>query len=193
MISFYRFFFAFFNEFSKNLGSVIKKARLNYTKAEISRLRSFFMPEKNTPSFQQIRLGFSVLVLLFFCYPSPLFSNESEKISLKTYPQLAIPAPNPMDLTELPTGKSFQITHPDFILQFFFNGKVIYGVILKRSKEISIYIHWCFFRTCEESPYDYKVKIADAFTPPYDQTFFTGKLPAQIKYQFQGLEFFTLK
>lgn len=139
----------------------------------------------------QFRHCLSLLLVVFILIPSITFSNEPETISLKTYPQLALPFPNPMDLTKMDLGKSYQVTHTDFLLQFFSDGKNIYGIILKRKKEVSMYIHWCFFRSCEESSYDYKLKIANAFTPPYDQMFFTAKLPPNIKYQFQGLEFFT--
>jgi hypothetical protein len=151
------------------------------------------MENKYSFHFSQFKLCLLTLAMVLFFSPSTTFSNEPETISLKTYPQLALPFPNPMDLTKMATGKSYQVTHSDFILQFFSDGKNIYGIILKRKKEVSIYIHWCFFKSCEESSYDYKLKIANAFTPPYDQTFFTAKLPPQMKYQFQGLEFFTLK
>ncbi len=150
---------------------------------------------ENTYSFRlsRLKLCLSMLALVLFCSPSIGFSNEPKTISLKTYPQLALPFPNPIDLTKMATGKSYQVTHSDFILQFFSDGTNIYGIILKRKKEVSIYIHWCFFRSCEESSYDYKLKIANSFSPPYDQTFFNAKLPPHMKYKFQGLEFFTRK
>ncbi len=156
-------------------------------------LRLFIYAEKKTSLFPQLKFCLSILAMVLFYSPPIASSNEPETISLKTYPQLALPFPNPMDLTQMATGKSYQVTHADFVLQFFSDGKNIYGIILKRKKEVSIYIHWCFFRSCEESSYDYKLKIADAFTPPYDQTFFNAKLPPHMKYQFQGLEFYTLK
>jgi hypothetical protein len=139
------------------------------------------------------KLWLSFLLVVFFSQASPAYPDEAKSVSLKTYPNLAVVVPNPMDLTQLPAGKSYQVNHPDFILQFFLNGNSIYGVIFKRKKDISIYIHWCFFRSCEDSPYDYKLRIADAFIPPYDQDFFTGNIPSQMKYQFQGLEFFSFK
>jgi len=151
------------------------------------------MQKKKPSLFPQLKLCLLILAMVLFFSPSLSLSNEPEIISLKTYPELALPFVNPMDMTQMASGKSYQMTHSDFILQFFSDGKNIYGIILKRKKEVSIYIHWCFFKNCEESSYDYKLKIADAFTPPYDQTFFTAKLPPHMKYKFQGLEFFTLK
>lgn len=151
------------------------------------------MENKNSYRFLQPSLCLSLLLIVFILKPSTLFSSDAENISLKTYSQLAIPVPNPMDLTKLSPGKSYQVTHPEFILQFFFNGNDIYGIILKREKEISIHMHWCFFRSCEESPYDYKLRIADAFVPPYDQTFFNAKIPPKLRYKFQGLEFYTVR
>jgi len=149
------------------------------------------MEYKNFSRFLPPRLW--LLIAAFILTPSLIFSSEAEKISLKRYRQLALPVSNPMDMTKLSNGQSYQVTHARFILQFYIDGKNTYGVILKRKKDDSIYMHWCLFRDCEESPYDYKFKIANAFTPPYDQMFFTAKLPPQIKYQFQGLEFYTLK
>ena len=124
------------------------------------------MENKKSFHFLQPRRYLSFLLIVFVFKPSTIFSSETENISLKTYSQLAIPVPNPMDMTKLSPGKSYQVTHPKFILQFFFDGKDIYGIIFKREKGNSIFIHWCFFRSCEESPYDYNLKIADASTPP---------------------------
>lgn len=151
------------------------------------------MKNQNSFRFLQSRLCLSFLLLVIIFKPSTLLSRETQNISLKTYSNLAIPVTNPMDLTKLSPGKSYQVTHPKFILQFFFDGKDIYGIILKREKEVSIFMHWCFFRSCEESPYNYKLKIADAFNPPYDQTFFTANLPHKLRYKFQGLEFYTVR
>ena len=140
---------------------------------------------------QKYCLSFVLIVLIFS--PSTLLSGTAKNISLSTYKELAIPVPNPMDLTTLPPRKTYQVTDSKFILQFFYDGKEIYGFIFKRDRDVSVYIRWCFFRSCEESPFDYNLRIADAFTPPYDQTFFTGEVPAQMKYQFQGLKFFTFR
>lgn len=143
-------------------------------------------------SFTKLKLLLSFLLILLIWKPSAPFSQEIENISLQTYSQLAIPVPNPVDMTKISPGKSYQVTNPKFILQFFFDGKDIYGIIIKREKERSIFLHWCLFRSCEESPYDYKFKIAAAFTPPYDQFFFSAKLPVNLKYRFQGLKFYTV-
>ena len=135
----------------------------------------------------------SLLLIHFLWQPSATFSQEIESISLKTYKQLSIPVPSHMDLTKISPGKGYQVTDPWFILQFYFDGKDVYGVILKRDKEVSIFMQWCFFRSCEESPYNFKLKIATAGKPPYDQTFFNAKLPAKLNYRFQGLKFYTVR
>ena len=125
------------------------------------------------------------LLLLLIAKPSLAIN----KISLKKYPQLSIQVPNPMETAKLPTRKTFQVNHEDFILQFFFNERDIFGYILKRNKSRPIHFRWCFFRTCEESPYDFKKVIAEAFNPPYSSGFFSIKFPAYLNYSFQGIEF----
>jgi hypothetical protein len=148
-------------------------------------------------SHHKIQRLLSLLLLLVVWSPStPLsqpVSNTIENISINSYKQLAVPVPNPMDMTKISQGSSYQVTDPKFLLQFFFDGKSIFGIIFKREKESSLFLHWCFFRSCEESTYDIKQKIASAFTPPYDQAFFTAKLPPNLSYQFQGLKFYTVK
>ena len=144
-------------------------------------------------SFTKLKFLLSFLLILLIWKPSASFPQEIENISLNTYSQLAIPVPNPIDMTTISPGKSYQVTDPKFILQFFFDGKGIYGIIIKREKENSIFLHWCLFRSCEESRYDYKLKIASAFTPPYEQFFFSAKLLPKLQYRFQGLKFYTVK
>lgn len=134
--------------------------------------------------------AFCTLLILFLLITP---SSGVEKISLNSYPILSLPVPNPMDLTVLPSKKTFQVTNSHFILQFFFAGGEIYGIIFKRDKDYSIHMRWCFFRSCEESSYDYTSVIAPAHKPPFDQGFFSAKLPPQIKYRFQGLEFRAVK
>ncbi|MBI4388716.1 MAG: hypothetical protein HY580_00930 [Nitrospinae bacterium] len=116
-----------------------------------------------------------------------------KRISLKKYPLLSFPVQNPIDLTKLPSGKSFQVQAPNFILQFIFNGRDLFGVIFKRDKRFGIRMRWCFFRNCEQSPYDYYVTIADPYSPPFEENYFTVKFPPGLQYEFQGLEFFTPK
>lgn len=150
---------------------------------------------------EQTRFAFRIkskaLLSLLFFFPLSFFPGEQsfalESISLKTYPELAIPVPNLVDMTKLPPGKTFQIADPNFILQFFFDGRDIYGVILKRDRERSIYLRLCFFRSCEESKYDFIEKIVSPFEPPFEQMFFSVKPPARLNYQFQGLEYFSIK
>ncbi len=125
------------------------------------------------------------LLLLLIAKPSLAIN----KISLKKYPQLSIQVPNPMEKAKLPIRKTFQVNHEGFILQFFFNERDIFGYILKRNKSRPIHFRWCFFRTCEESPYDFKKVIAEAFNPPYSSGFFSIKFPAYLNYSFQGIEF----
>lgn len=143
--------------------------------------------------FNKFKLCLSFLLITFFWKPSVPFSQEIEKVSLKTYKQLSIQVPNPMDLEKISPGNTYQVTDPKFVLQFYFNGKDAYGVIFKRDKEYSLFMHWCFFRSCEESAYDIKMKIASALRPPYDQLFFSAKLPPKLNYRFKGLRFYTVK
>ncbi|NIQ03168.1 MAG: hypothetical protein GWM98_24605 [Nitrospinaceae bacterium] len=110
---------------------------------------------------------------------------------MKKYPFQAFKVDNPVDLTRLPLNQSFQVNHPDFVLQFFFSGPNILGFILKRNKDEPIFMRWCFFRNCEESPHDYVSVIAQAYNPPYDGSFFEIKFPTGLDYHFQGLRFYT--
>ncbi len=144
-------------------------------------------------SVNNLKLLLSFLLILFIWKPSVPFSQEIKTISLKTYQELSILVPNPMDLTKISPGNTYQVTDPKFVLQFYFNGKDAYGVIFKRDKEYSLFMHWCFFKSCEESPYDINIKIATALTPPYDQLFFSARLPPKLNYRFKGLKFYTVK
>ena len=131
--------------------------------------------------------------LAIFIFPIILAtSNNSfalDRVSLKEYPELSIPVPNPMETSKLPARETFQVNHEDFIFQFFFNGRDIFGYILKRNKRRAIHFRWCFFRNCEESPHDFKKVIAQAFNPPYSSGFFSIKFPAYLNYSFQGMVF----
>ena len=120
---------------------------------------------------------------------TPNYPLALERVSLKKYPELSIQVPNPMETAKLPARKSFQVNHEEFILQFFFNGRDIFGYILKRNKSRPIHFRWCFFRNCEESPHDFKKVIAQAFNPPYSSGFFSIKFPSYLKYSFQGMVF----
>lgn len=119
------------------------------------------------------------------------FYTMLKKISLKNYPLLSTSVSNPIDLTRLPRGRSYHVSTPHFILQFFFNGKDLSGVVFKRDKRQIIRMRWCLFRNCEHSPYDYSVTIAESYSPPFEDNFFTIKFPPGLQYEFQGLEFFT--
>lgn len=96
---------------------------------------------------------------------------------------------NPMDITRIKSGDVFQVNTPGFIIQFFFSGKNIMGVVLKRDKRFPIHIRWCFIRSCEPSPYDYKGVLAQAYQKPFNEDPFQVRLPVKFNYHFQGLHF----
>ena len=139
---------------------------------------------KNTP----LSLNLAILTFCLLLVTSS-HSYALEKISLKEYRALSLKVPNPMETAKLQSGKTFQVNHEEFVLQFFFNERDIFGYILKRNKSRPIHFRWCFFRSCEESPYDFKKVIAQAFNPPYDSGFFSIKFPRYLNYSFQGIEF----
>ena len=116
-----------------------------------------------------------------------------ETVSLKKYSVLNIPVPSRVDLTKLPRGKTFQVNHSQFTLQFSFNNRDIFGFIFKREPKSGILVHLCFYRTCEESPYDLNQVIAKPQEPPYDRAYFSVKFPPGLQYDFQGLEFLPRK
>jgi len=150
------------------------------------RLFLFSCRHLNTGRF----LLFQVLVL-FFCLLSASPAYAFEKISLKKYKTLAIKTDNPVDLTRLPLNKTFQVNSPDFVLQFFFNGPDMLGIIFKRNLDKPLFVKWCFFRNCEESPFDYVSVIAQPHGPPLANGFFETKFPPGLNYHFQGLHFYT--
>lgn len=130
-----------------------------------------------------------IVTFSFFLQTSISPALSFETISLKKYKVQSLVVSNPIDLTTLPLGKTYQVTDPNFILQFAINGTDIYGIILKRNPNYSIFVRWCFLRSCEESPYDYNYLIADANFTPVDQDFFSAGLPAKFRYRFQGMKF----
>jgi hypothetical protein len=146
-------------------------------------------PKRNY--FDKLRIknsGFILLTLYFICVlPNP--ASAMKQVSLKKYPALSLPVPNPMETSKLPARKTFQVNHEEFVLQFFFNERDLFGYVLKRNKSRPIHFRWCFFRSCEESSYDFKKVIAQAFNPPYDSGFFSIKFPRYLNYSFQGIEF----
>jgi hypothetical protein len=133
---------------------------------------------------------FGVSVLLF-CLQSTNPAHSFEKISLKKYKTQAIKVSNPVDLTRLPLNKSFQVNSPDFVLQFFFSGPDVLGIIFKRNLDKSLFVKWCFFRNCEESQFDFISVIAQPHSPPLANGFFETKFPPGLNYHFQGLHFYT--
>jgi len=133
---------------------------------------------------------FIVTVLLIgFQLATPAYSFEN--ISLKKYNIQATKVDNPVDLTRLPLNKTFQVNSPDFILQFFFSGPNVLGIIFKRNLDKALFVRWCFFRNCEESPFDYVSVIGQPHRPPLVNGFFEIQFPPGLNYHFQGLHFFS--
>lgn len=128
------------------------------------------------------------LLIWQLAWPTALYSLD--RVSIKKYPHKAIPLNNPLNLTQLPRNETFQITHRHFILQFFFSGPNIMGMIMKRDPRYPIRMRWCFFRDCTESPFDYTIMIADSYASPLADEFFEIKAP-RLNYNFQGLHFYT--
>ena len=100
---------------------------------------------------------------------------------------------SPIDLTRLSRKGTYQVNDAHFILQFFFSGPNIMGIILKRDHRHPIKVRWCFFRDCEENRLDYSVIIAEAFNPPFVENIFEVKFPPRLQYHFQGLYFSSKK
>ena len=132
-------------------------------------------------------IGSIILTCVISLVPNNAYGIEP--ISFKQYSDLNILVPSRVDLTKLPIGKVFQVNHSQFTLQFFFNNRDIFGFIFKRKPNTGIIAHLCFYRSCEETPYDLRNVIAKPFEPPYDKTFFSIKFPQKLQYEFQGLEF----
>ena len=151
---------------------------------------SNYSPAMPTPAIIEKTLLSIVAVLLI---ESQLITpaHSLEKISLKTYKTQAIKVNNPVDLTRIPLNKTFQVNSPDFVLQFFFTGPDILGIVFKRNLDKAIFMRWCFFRNCEESPFDYVSVIAQPNSPPLANGFFETKFPHGLNYHFQGLHFFS--
>ena len=144
------------------------------------------MPKKTLPLAQTLFITYLLSVLLNL---SPTCLWAMEKISFKTSPQTGVTVPNPMEIAKLPRGKTYRVNHKAFSLQFFFNEKDIFGILLKRDKSRPVHFRWCFFRSCEASQHDYKKVIAEALNPPFDGGFFSLPHPSYLPYGFQGIEF----
>ena len=136
-----------------------------------------------------LRLAWLSILTLHLFLIIPSLSWAIEKVSLKNYPQISIQVPNPMVTSRLPARKTFQVNHDDSILQLFFNERDRFRYILKRNKKHPIHFRWCFFKSCDESPYDFKKVIAEPFSPPYATGFFSIRFPSYLHYSFQGIEF----
>jgi hypothetical protein len=150
------------------------------------RLFSWPFPRK---SFEKFLLFFASVWILALLPTLPAYSFET--VSLKKYKTLAIKIDNPVDLTQLPLNKTFQVNSPDFVLQFFFSGPDVLGIIFKRNLDKPLFVKWCFFRNCEESPFDYISVVAQPHSPPLANGFFETKFPPGLNYHFQGLNFYT--
>ena len=136
-------------------------------------------------------IGYTILIYTIFATPNHAYCLDT--ISFKQYSFLNIPVPSRVDLTKLPIGKTFQVNHSQFTLQFFFNNQDIFGFIFKRKPNIGIMVHLCFYRSCEETSYDLRNVVAKPYEPPYDKAFFSIKFPPKLQYEFQGLEFLPYK
>jgi len=146
----------------------------------------------NRPPISHKTLGLVfTLLLLGLNLAPPAYSFK--KVSLKKYKAQALKIDNPVNLTRLSLQKTYQVNSPDFVLQFFFSGPDILGILFKRNSSQSIFMRWCFFRSCEESPFDYVSVIAQSNSPPFANNFFEIKHPHGLSYHFQGLHFFTRK
>ena len=154
-----------------------------------------FKPKVHSPVMQIPITTQKTLILtamIFFIGFQPVTPAYSfENISLKKYKTQAIKVNNPVDLTRLPLNKTFQTNSPDFVLQFFFTGPDVLGIIFKRNLDKALFVRWCFFRNCEESPFDYVSVIAQPHGPPLANGFFEIKFPPGLNYHFQGLYFYT--
>jgi hypothetical protein len=138
-------------------------------------------------SVKQTYLIAGTLSILLILFPPNLWAIEN--VSLKIHPQTGVIVDNPMEIKSLPHRKTYQVKHEAFTLQFFFNEKDIFGVILKRDERRPIHFRWCLFRSCEESKHDYKKVIAENSSPPFVQGFFSIPYPFYLTYGFQGIEF----
>ena len=147
------------------------------------------MSIKSRPLPQKQIFLTTIYLLSTWLILSPSLAWGIEKISLKTGVPTGIIVPNPMEISKLPSRKTYQINHKAFSLQFFFNENDIFGIILKRDKRHSIHFRWCLFRSCEESQHDYKKVIAEASNPPFEKGFFSIPYPSYLPYSFQGIEF----
>ena len=159
----------------------------NHSTASLPPVRHLTM--QNTSTTEKALISIVVIFIIGFQLPSPAYSFEN--ISLKRYKTQAIKTDNPVDLTRLPLNKTFQVNSPDFVLQFFFSGPDVLGIIFKRNLDKALFVKWCFFRNCEESPFDYVSAIAQPHSPPLANGFFETKFPSRLSYHFQALHFYT--
>jgi hypothetical protein len=149
-----------------------------------------FTPMRKTNRYLSVKQTYLItgtLSLLFTLSPTNL--EAIEKISLKVQPQTGVIVDNPMEIKSLPHRKTYQVNHEAFTLQFFFNEKDIFGMVLKRDERRPIHFRWCLFRSCEESQHDYKKVIAESSSPPFVKGFFSIPYPFYLNYGFQGIEF----
>lgn len=137
------------------------------------------------------RVLITIVTILFVGFNLTTTVYSFEAISLKKYQTQAIKVNNPVELIRLPLNKTFQVNSPDFVLQFFFSGPDVLGIIFKRNLDKALFIKWCFFRNCEESPFDYVSVIAQPNGPPLANGFFETKFPPGLNYHFQALHFYT--
>ncbi|PIQ97010.1 MAG: hypothetical protein COV67_06540 [Nitrospinae bacterium CG11_big_fil_rev_8_21_14_0_20_56_8] len=131
-----------------------------------------------------------LLLTLILAPPSISWAEEPQPVSFKDYASPPLVISNPVDVTSLPPERLYQVNGSGFILQFFFNGRNLMGKMVKRDINHPILVRWCFFRSCEESPFDY-ISIIVLPYYPLEQEFFRVIFPAGIHHEFQGLYFFS--
>ena len=119
-----------------------------------------------------------------FCFDTMPIKEDSDR---------SIEVSSKVDLTKLPLGETFKVRHPKFTLQYFFNNRDVFGFILRRQPSFGIVVHLCFFRSCEESPFDINELIAMPQDPQKERAFFSVRLPHGLQYEFQGMEFLPVR
>ena len=135
----------------------------------------------------------TTIIIAYTILPIPQNADCLDSISFNQQTENSILVTSKMDLTKLPRGEIYKVVHDDFILQFFFNNRDIFGYIFKRKPNIGIKAHLCLYRSCEDTSYDLRKVIAKPFEPPFDKSFFSVKFPQKLQYKFQGLEFLSHK
>ena len=89
------------------------------------------MSKKTLPLIQTF---FIIYLLPAFLNISPPCLWAMEKVSFKTYPQTGITVPSPMEIAKLPRGKTYQVNHKAFSLQFFSTKRIFLASSSKETR-----------------------------------------------------------